>query len=208
MLGVRGIRLGILRPELVHLQVRALLGAVQDRRRVGGDPRPQVLVPMVSFVEEFTQALQWVRQSPGGADIPVGAMVETPRAALVAGELARSADFLSFGTNDLTQLVLGFSRDDVEARLLPAYRRAGILRTNPFERLDPSVVSLMHLAIRAARQVRPDLPVGVCGEQVGDPSSLAMVGSIGVDSVSCSAYRVPVARLAAAQAAMERESGD
>jgi pyruvate,orthophosphate dikinase len=204
MLGVRGVRLGLLRPELFQLQIRALMGATEERRTAGGDPRPQVLVPMVSFGREFTQVVEWVRAAPGGRDVPVGAMVETPRAALVAGELAETADFLSFGTNDLTQLVLGFSRDDVEARLLPAYREAGILGASPFEQLDPAVATLMGTAVRAARSVRPDLPIGVCGEHGGDAASVAMLRRIGVDSVSCSPYRVPVARLAAGRAALDQ----
>jgi pyruvate, orthophosphate dikinase len=207
MLGVRGVRLGLLRPELFRLQLRALLGAAADRRAVGGDPQPRVLVPMVSFVAEFTRVRDAVRALPGGEGVPVGAMVETPRAALVAAELAREADFLSFGTNDLTQLVLGFSRDDVEPRLLPAYRELGILDVSPFERLDDAVVTLMDQAVRAARAVRPDLPVGLCGEQGGDPHSVARLTALGVGSVSCSPYRVPVARLAAGQAALTASGG-
>jgi pyruvate, orthophosphate dikinase len=202
MLGVRGVRLGLLRPELYRLQIRALVAATADRRGAGGEPRPRVLVPMVTFVDEFVTVAAWVRELAGDLDVPVGAMVETPRAALVAGDLARVADFLSFGTNDLTQLLLGLSRDDVESRLLPAYRDRGIVGASPFERLDPVVVDVMRRAAAAARATRPGITVGVCGEQAADKSSVAMIREAGLSSVSCSPYRVPVARLAAGHAAL------
>jgi pyruvate,orthophosphate dikinase len=138
-----------------------------------------------------------------GADVPVaiGTMVETPRAALMAGELAEVADFFSFGTNDLTQLTYGFSRDDVEARLLPAYLADGILPANPFETLDGGAVAeLIALAVARGRAANPALKLGVCGEHAGDPASIALLLARGVDYVSCSPFRVPIARLAAAQA--------
>jgi pyruvate,orthophosphate dikinase len=144
----------------------------------------------------------WVRELAGDLAVPVGAMVETPRAALEAGALARVADFLSFGTNDLTQLVLGFSRDDVESRLLPAYRERGILQASPFERLDPVVGAVMHRAAADAHAARPGISVGVCGEQAAEESSVAVIRDAGLGSVSCSPYRVPVARLAAGHAAL------
>ncbi len=202
MLGVRGVRLGLLRPELYQLQIRALVGAAADRRAAGGDPQPRVLVPMVAFVEEFVTVAAWVQDVAGDHRLPVGAMVETPRAALEAGALASAADFLSFGTNDLTQLVLGFSRDDVESRLLPSYRDRGIVDVSPFQRLDRAVVDLMARATADASAVRPGIAVGVCGEQAGDEASVAMVRDAGLSSVSCSPYRVPVARLAAGRAAL------
>lgn len=198
MLGVRGVRLGILRPELVRLQVRALLGAVADRRAAGGDPQARLLVPMVTWPAEVEAVLRTVRTEPGGDDLPVGAMVETPSAAVRASELAGLASFLSFGTNDLTQLVLGLSRDDVEARLLRSYRDAGICDDSPFERLDPAVLAVMELAVAGAGA---DLPVGLCGEHGGDEYSVARCRRLGLASVSCSPYRVPLARLAAGRAA-------
>ena len=157
---------------------------------------------MVSYVEELTAVQGWVRELPGGDDVAVGAMVETPSAALRAGALARVSDFLSFGTNDLTQLVLGLSRDDVEPRLLPEYRRAGIVEVSPFDRLDRAVVDLVRLAVEGARAVRPDLPIGICGEQAADEPSVAAARAAGLDSVSCSPFRVPAARLAAGLAAL------
>ena len=205
MLGVRGVRLGLIRPDLYKLQIRALVGAAVDLRDAGADPRPRLLVPMVSFVEEFVTVAGWVRGLAGPAglsELPLGAMVETPRAALRAGELAGVADFLSFGTNDLTQLVLGFSRDDVESRLLPSYRDQGIVDVSPFQRLDAAVVDLMRRAAADARSARPGIAVGVCGEQAGDEPSVAMIRDAGLSSVSCSPYRVPVARLAAGRAAL------
>ena len=202
MLGVRGVRLGLLRPELYQLQIRALAGAAADRRAAGGTPRPRVLVPMVTFLQEFVTVAGWVGDLAGDAPLPVGAMIETPRAALEAGDLAAVADFLSFGTNDLTQLVLGFSRDDVESRLLPAYREQGIVDASPFQRLDRAVVDLMARATADASAARPGIAIGVCGEQAGDEASVAMVRDAGLSSVSCSPYRVPVARLAAGRAAL------
>ena len=132
----------------------------------------------------------------------VGVMIETPRAALVAGEIAGSAEFFSFGTNDLTQLTFGLSRDDVEGRLLPAYVEQGLLRDDPFEHLDSGVARLMRLAAEEGRAARPDLHLSVCGEHGGDPASIAICQDLGLDAVSCSPFRIPTARLAAAQAAL------
>ncbi len=203
MMGTRGVRLALLRPGLYEMQVRALARAVTARRAVGGEPVARIMVPLVSVVGELvtiTARIRSVLDEELGAQLPVGTMIETPRAALAASELAPHADFFSFGTNDLTQLVWGFSRDDVEHRLLGRYREDGIVEHSPFARLDPVVASLVRAAIEAARAVVPGLPVGVCGEHGGDPASLASLVSAGIDSTSCSPPRVPVARLAVARA--------
>ena len=207
MLGVRGARLGILRPELYRLQVRALVEAAAAVVSRGGEPRPQVLVPLVSTVAELVAVRRLVETevasvAPDGPALPVGVMVETPRAALLAGRLAEVADFLSFGTNDLTQMTFGFSRDDV-GRMLDTYLSSGLLDADPFVTLDPDGVGrLVATAVAAARAARPDLPIGVCGEHAADPASIRLLLDAGVDHLSCSPWRVPVARLAGAQAVL------
>ena len=210
MLGTRGVRLAALKPGLYEMQVRALLEAGVAEVAAGRPPRIEVMIPLTVNRPELARARGWVEAaiaSVDGAaelDIGIGTMIETPRAALVAGELAEVADFFSFGTNDLTQMTFGFSRDDVEARLVPAYLEAGILARNPFEVLDTvGVGELVRLGVERGRAARPDLKVGICGEHGGDPSSIAALRSAGVDYVSCSPYRVPIARLAAAQAVIE-----
>ncbi len=212
MLGTRGVRLGILRPELYRMQVRAIAAAVATRRRADGDPRVEIMVPLIADPAEMAHARTLIRAvlddldaSEAGdeppAGIAIGSMVETPRAALTCGALADHVDFVSFGTNDLTQMTFGFSRDDLERQVLPAYRDQAILTANPFETLDADGVgALVRGAITAARAVRADLKVGICGEHGGDPASIAVLVDAGVDYVSCSPYRVPVARLAVAQA--------
>ncbi len=205
MLGVRGVRLGILRPAIYRMQVRALVEAAAGRVAGGGDPRPRVIVPLVSTVAELVEIRRMIDDevaavAPGGPALAVGAMVETPRAALLAGSLAEVADFLSFGTNDLTQMTFGFSRDDV-GRLLEVYLRDGLLEADPFVSLDvDGVGQLVTIAVRAARATRPDLSIGICGEHGADPGSIGFLLDAGVDYLSCSPWRVPVARLAAAQA--------
>jgi len=215
MLGVRGVRLAVLKPALYRMQVRALVQAAAARRRLGGDPRPQVMVPLVAMAGEVALVRSWLvdeladlgaGDAAGAVDtgpVPaVGAMIETPRAALVAGALALEADFLSFGTNDLTQLTFGLSRDDA-GRVLDAYRTNGLMSSDPFATLDPEGVgALIGLAADAARAARPGISLGVCGEHGGDPDSIARFVAAGLDYVSCSPFRVPVARLAAAQATM------
>ncbi len=205
MMGVRGVRLAVVRPALARLQLRALLAAAAAHRLAGGDPRPQVLVPMVSAPDEVRLVRSWSEEVAGQLGVappPVGAMVETPRAALLAGALAAECDLLSFGTNDLTQLVFGLSRDDV-GPLLGAYRDQGLVDADPFATLDPvAVAPLVASAVRAARAVEPDLPIGVCGEHAGDPASIGLLVEAGVDAISCSPARLPVARLAAAQAVL------
>ena len=211
MLGTRGVRLAALKPGLYEMQVRALLEAAVADRAAGGSPVVEVMIPLTVARAELVRARGWVEEAvaaTAGADglaISIGTMVETPRAALVAGELAEAADFFSFGTNDLTQMTFGFSRDDVEARLVPEYLAAGILPANPFRTLDPDGVGeLIRLAVERGRAARPGLKMGVCGEHGGDPASIRQLLQMGLDYVSCSPYRVPVARLAAAQAILER----
>ncbi|MEX2294036.1 MAG: pyruvate, phosphate dikinase [Acidimicrobiales bacterium] len=207
MLGTRGVRLGVLKPGLYAMQVRALLEAAVERAAAGGDPIVEIMIPLTVNREELAAARTWVEDavaSVDGADrvsLAIGTMVETPRAALRAGDLAHEADFFSFGTNDLTQMTFGFSRDDVEARMMPAYLAQGLLRANPFETVDqPGVGELIALAAERGRAVNAGLKLGVCGEHGGDPESIRLFERIGIDYVSCSPYRVPIARLAAAQA--------
>jgi pyruvate,orthophosphate dikinase len=212
MLGIRGVRLAVLQPDLLRMQARALAEAVLARLAAGGDPRVQVMVPLVVAPAEFAHVADIVRAEiaavadAAGTELgmAVGTMVETPRAALLAGELAIAADFLSFGTNDLTQLTFGFSRDDVEARLLPRYLELGLLPADPFGTLDVDGVGrLVADAVTAARATDPTIEIGVCGEHGGDPASIVFLAGVGLDYVSCSPPRVPVARLAAAHAVLD-----
>lgn len=209
MLGTRGVRLGVLKPGLYAMQVRALLDAATDLRRAGGNPLVEVMIPLTVSRKELALARSWVRDgiaAAAGSGLPVpevgiGTMIETPRAALCAGEIALEADFFSLGTNDLTQMTFGFSRDDVEGRVMPAYLAQGLLERNPFETIDQTGVGeLVTMAVRRGRTARKRLKIGVCGEHGGDPESIAFFLNAGVDYVSCSPYRVPIARLAAAQA--------
>ncbi len=210
MLGVRGVRLAVLKPDLYRMQIRALLRAAAARRVAGGDPRPRLLIPLVSDPAEVVAARGWVAEALAAeaigsgptVDLAVGAMVETPRAALLAGPLAEVADFLSFGTNDLTQLTFGLGRDE-SSRLLEPYRAQGLLADDPFATLDRAGVgALVARAAAEARAARPRIALGLCGEHGGDPASIAFGLAVGLDSVSCSPFRVPVARLAAAQAVL------
>ena len=205
MLGVRGVRLGLLRPELYEAQVRALAGAVADRRSAGGDPHPEIMIPLVSTAEELTAAVRAVAASWEAAHAgplpPIGTMVETPRACLIAGRLAPTVDFVSFGTNDLTQMTFGFSRDDTAARVIAPYVDDGLLGADPFAELDrDGVGELLAMAMQRGQAANPRLRAGMCGEHGGDPASVAFAVQAGLDYVSCSPYRVPIARLAAAHA--------
>jgi len=206
MIGTRGVRLAVLRPDLYRTQVRALLAAVADRRAAGGSPVVEIMVPFVVDRSELAHVRGWIEDevaAAGAADVTIGAMIETPRAALLAGSVAREADFVSLGTNDLTQTTFAFSRDDVEIRVLPTYAEEGLLAENPFVTIDQSGVgALIEGALFAGRAARPGLSVGVCGEHGGDPASIHYFVAIGVDYVSCSPFRVPVARLAGAQAVL------
>jgi pyruvate,orthophosphate dikinase len=211
MLGTRGVRLGILKPGLYRIQVRALLEAAIERKQAGGDPKVEIMIPLTISEPELSLVVGWVREvaaelaseGVGSVDYLVGTMVETPRAALVADEIAQSAEFFSFGTNDLTQMTFGFSRDDIEGRFLPRYLELKLMPANPFETLDRDGVGrLVRMAVELGRKTRPDIKLGICGEHGGDPDSVAFCHEVGLDYVSCSPYRVPIARLAAAHAAL------
>ncbi|HUQ63047.1 MAG TPA: pyruvate, phosphate dikinase [Acidimicrobiales bacterium] len=209
MLGTRGVRLGVLKPGLYAMQVRALMEAAADRVKAGGRPVVEIMIPLTVSREEMALARSWVEGAVAEAtkdvkkpvDVTIGTMIETPRAALRAGDLAEEADFFSFGTNDLTQMVFGFSRDDIEGRIMSIYLEEGLLKRNPFETIDrPAVGELVLTASQRGRAARPGLKLGVCGEHGGDPESIALFREAGLDYVSCSPFRVPIARLAAAQA--------
>jgi pyruvate,orthophosphate dikinase len=205
MLGVRGVRLGVLKPGLYAMQVRALMEAAADRKAAGGTPVVEIMIPLTVVREELALARSWVEEAikgvAAGVDVTIGTMIETPRAALRAGEIAEEADFFSFGTNDLTQMTFGFSRDDIESRLMPAYLEQGLLKRNPFDTIDVAGVGeLVKLAAQRGRDAKPGLKLGVCGEHGGDPESITLFHDAGLNYVSCSPFRVPIARLAAAQA--------
>jgi pyruvate,orthophosphate dikinase len=204
MLGLRGVRLGLVIPGLVTMQVRALAEAAAARRDAGGDPRPEVMIPLVATVQELETVREQVEQvlAEVGVEALVGTMIETPRAAVTAGEIAGAADFFSFGTNDLTQMTWGFSRDDVEASFFSRYLELGIFGVSPFESLDVAGVgALVRQGADDGRRARPDLKLGVCGEHGGDPASVHFFHAVGLDYVSCSPFRIPVARLEAGRAA-------
>jgi pyruvate, orthophosphate dikinase len=213
MLGTRGIRLGVVRPGLYTMQVRALLEAVADRRAAGGHPIVEIMVPLTVAREELTLARRWVDEAiadtvgDAGGAVSLGTMIEVPRAALRAGDLAEEAEFFSFGTNDLTQMTLAFSRDDVEGEVMKRYLAEGLLARNPFETIDiEGVGELVRMAATRGRETRPDLKLGVCGEHGGDPESIAFFAEVGLDYVSCSPFRVPIARLAAAHAVLASDA--
>ena len=230
MLGTRGVRLGVLKPGLYAMQVKALLTAADIVANEGFQPIIEIMIPLVTTKEELTLARSWVeeaivqharlpRTTAGNKagkvrkisrpKVTIGTMIETPRAALVANELAEVSDFFSFGTNDLTQMTFGFSRDDVESRLMPQYLAAGLLKRNPFESIDVvGVGELVRMAAKRGRKTKRSLKLGVCGEHGGDPDSIAMFYAAGLDYVSCSPYRIPIARLACAQAIIGGSSTD
>jgi len=208
MIGTRGVRLGVVKPGLYQMQVRALFRAVTAVIAQGRSPKVEVMIPLVVDPTEMHMARAWVTEATTAVGfegvVSVGAMLETPRAALVAGELAEVSDFFSFGTNDLTQLMFAFSRDDVGSKLIPEYLRLGLLERDPFESLDQiGVGRLIRYACEHARDTNAAIKIGVCGEQAGDPESAKFLVACGVDYVSCSPYRVPIARLAVAQALLE-----
>ena len=209
MLGLRGVRLGILIPELYKMQVRALVHAYLEVKRLGHDPKPEVMIPLVATQRELLYLRETLEDeikktfigTGQKLDIPIGTMIETPRAAITASRLGQYADFFSFGTNDLTQLTWAFSRDDVESTFLPRYLDLELLPFNPFESLDQAGVGiLVRTATEQARSLRPDFKLGVCGEHGGDPRSIHFFHELGLDYVSCSPFRVPVARLEAGRA--------
>jgi pyruvate,orthophosphate dikinase len=206
MLGLRGVRLGVVIPGLFEMQSRAILEAAADRIRAGGVPRVEIMVPLVANVQEFETVKQdiirvarEVRSETGvHLEFLVGTMIELPRAALTADQIAEAAEFFSFGTNDLTQTTWGFSRDDVEAAFFSAYLEKGIFGVSPFESLDvEGVGELVRIGVERGRSRRPSLKLGICGEHGGDPDSVHFFDEVGLDYVSCSPFRVPVARLEA-----------
>jgi pyruvate, orthophosphate dikinase len=210
MLGLRGVRLGLTVPGLFAMQARALAEAAAARVGEGGDPRPEIMVPLVGDVREvrivraeIERVLREVAVETGvSVRCPIGTMIELPRAALTAGDIAAEAEFFSFGTNDLTQTTWGFSRDDVEATFFPAYLDRAIFEVSPFQSIDPVVGQLVQNAAAAGRAARPELGLGVCGEHGGDPASIRFFHGAGLDYVSCSPFRVPAARLEAGRAAL------
>jgi pyruvate,orthophosphate dikinase len=215
MLGLRGCRLGIIYPEITRMQARALIGAAVECVRDGVDVRPEIMIPLVSHVNELYNQLRVVRDAADevmdaeGVTVSykVGTMIEVPRAALTADEIGLIADFFSFGTNDLTQTAFGFSRDDA-GPFLRYYVDHYILKEDPFQTLDVDGVGLlMEIAVEKGRGAKAELEIGICGEHGGDPATIAFCHKIGLDYVSCSPYRVPVARLAAAQAAIKAAEG-
>jgi pyruvate,orthophosphate dikinase len=217
MLGLRGVRLGLVVPGLYALQVRAIAEAAVARIKAGGDPRVEIMVPLVGSVMELhliadeTDGIVAEISSREGItlSIPIGTMIELPRAALTAHRIADVAEFFSFGTNDLTQTTWGFSRDDVEAAFFAAYLDKGVFTVSPFESLDRDGVGrLVEIAAREGRATRPDLKLGVCGEHGGDPESIHFFHNAGLDYVSCSPFRVPVARLEAGRAALASATSD
>jgi pyruvate,orthophosphate dikinase len=217
MLGLRGVRLGLMLTDLYRMQARAATTALTRRIQAGGSPHLEIMIPLVAAAEELIRMREMIEAEIADAisgsgvdlDIPIGTMIELPRAALTAGEIAGVADFFSFGTNDLTQMTYGLSRDDAEGLFLRDYLEQGILSSDPFQTLDrPGVGRLVSVATREGREANPDLVVGLCGEHGGDPDSIIFVHELGLDYVSCSPPRVEGARLAAAQAALNTSRGD
>ena len=208
MLGTRGVRLGLLHPETYEMQARALFWAARAvTERTGVAPRVEIMIPLVAFTRELKRARELilaVARQERARDFAVGTIIELPRACFTAGDIACHAEFFSFGTNDLTQTALGFSRDDIEGRVVPLYIDEGIVERSPFATVDgEGVGALVRLAVERGRATRADLELGVCGEHGGDPQSIAFFHAAGLDYVSCSPFRVPIARVAAAQAALQ-----
>ena len=217
MLGLRGVRLDLVIPGLFTMQVRAIAHAAAQLKQAGRDPHPEVMVPLVAAVQEIEitrelteKVLRDVEEETGThVDTPIGTMIEVPRGALTAGAIAGSAEFFSFGTNDLTQMTWGFSRDDAEAAFFGKYMELGIFAVSPFETIDREGVGyLVDMAVREGRKTRPDLHIGVCGEHGGDPESVHFFHQVGLDYVSCSPFRVPIARLEAGRAALAGGGSD
>ncbi len=218
MLGLRGVRLGLVVPGLFALQVRAIAEAAAIRTKAGGDPRVEIMVPLIGAVQELeiireesegVLAQVWAEQGQTVENVLIGTMIEVPRAALTAGQIAEVADFFSFGTNDLTQMAWGFSRDDVEAAFFGRYIDLGVFGVSPFETLDREGIGrLMRIAVEEGRAVKPTLKLGICGEHGGDPDSVHFCHEIGLDYVSCSPFRVPVARLESGRAAASARGSD
>ena len=213
MLGHRGCRLGISYPEISEMQARAVFEAAAMVQKEGVKCKPEIMIPLVGFPKELQLQLEIVHRVAGEVakekkakfNYLVGTMIEVPRGALLADEIAKDAQFFSFGTNDLTQTTLGMSRDD-SGSFLPAYQELEIVKRNQFATIDQTGVGqLMQIAVERGRKTRPDIKLGICGEHGGDPDSVKFCHRIGLNYVSCSPFRVPVARLAAAQAAIEEK---
>jgi pyruvate,orthophosphate dikinase len=211
MLGHRGCRLGITYPEITEMQTRAIIEAALSCKARGIDVHPEIMIPLVGSLKEIQHQANVINETASkvfaekGQSIPyrIGTMIEVPRAALTANEIATVADFFSFGTNDLTQMTFGFSRDDAP-KFLKFYKEHGIIKTDPFEVLDQDGVGqLVRMGVEKGRSVKPELKVGICGEHGGEPSSVKFCAKLGMNYVSCSPFRVPIARVAAAQAAIE-----
>ena len=214
MLGTRGVRLGLIHPEIYEMQVRAIFRAALAVRKRGNAPaRLEIMVPLVAYRRELDLCCALIERVAAEEGVErdefqVGSMIELPRACLRAGDIAATAEFFSFGTNDLTQTALGFSRDDIEGRLVPPYIDYGILARSPFGTIDEDGVGeLVRIAAERGRAARPQLELGICGEHGGDPSSIGFFHAAGLNYVSCSPYRVPIARVAAAQAAIRSAAG-
>ncbi len=202
MLGLRGVRLGMLRPEVYRMQARAIAAAARAVAEEGYVPVVEIMLPLVGFPSELAKMRAFIEEEVGKTPAKIGTMIELPRACAVAGEIAEDADFFSFGTNDLTQMVCGMSRDDAEEKFLADYLQGGLLRENPFQTLDQRGVGVfVSMACEGGREAKPSLKLGVCGEHGGDPKSIAFFHEVGLDYVSCSPFRVPIARLVAAQVA-------
>jgi pyruvate,orthophosphate dikinase len=202
MLGHRGCRLGISQPSIYQMQVKAIVGATKRARSEGIQAKPEIMVPLISTQKELDIVKVSITPLLEDLDIPVGTMIEIPRAALTAGAIAQSADFFSFGTNDLTQCGMGLSRDD-SGSFLPTYLEKGIFDQDPFKSLDQAGIGrLVQIACQEGRQAKPGLKLGVCGEHGGDPRSITFFYKTGLDYVSCSPFRVPVAKLAAVKASL------
>ena len=216
MIGTRGVRLGVVKPGLYEMQVRALMEAAIEVAAKGFKPIVEIMIPLTVTRDELALARSWVETAikevagkKSGAKVSIGTMIETPRAALRADELAEESDFFSFGTNDLTQLTFGFSRDDVESRMMPAYLELGLLKRNPFETIDQTGVGeLVEIGAQRGRKAKKGIKLGVCGEHGGDPESIGLFYRAGLNYVSCSPYRVPIARLASAQAVIGGAKSD
>ena len=207
MLGLRGVRLGVLRPEVYRMQARAIAAAARTVAEEGYAPVVEIMVPLVGFPSELSMIKAYIEEEVGETPVKIGTMIELPRACAVAGEIAEDADFFSFGTNDLTQMVCGMSRDDAEEKFLADYLESGLLRENPFQTLDRKGVGVfVSMACEGGREAKPSLKLGVCGEHGGDPKSIAFFHEVGLDYVSCSPFRVPIARLVAAQVASSAQS--
>jgi pyruvate,orthophosphate dikinase len=217
MLGMRGVRLALVIPGLLSMQVHAIAGAAAALKKAGKDPKPEIMIPLTATVQEMEitreraeKILREVAESTDvELDISIGTMIEVPRAAVTAGEIARTAEFFSFGTNDLTQMTWAFSRDDVEGAFFSRYINLGIFGESPFETIDREGVGrLIQIAAAEGRKTRPDIKLGVCGEHGGDPQSVWFFDEIGLDYVSCSPFRVPIARLEAGRAAVASKGSD